>query len=559
MVSIATVGPQGSQAWQAAKRYLEEATIEIHPRIADVIVAFEQGRSDFAVVPIYNTREGEIKDISTLSKLQKGYWIDNVVLPIELSLGALDEKTELTVLTGTTAILKQCEEFITLHYPNATLMVVQNLEESILQIKENNLTNHGIVETENILKASGLSIRQREVVPHNRTRFAVIGREKAAPTSYDATALFTIPMKDRVGLLYDILGEFSQRGINIIDLHSENDVKTQKLQIYLEAEGHIDDPGIKQVLERLEKQIIQETNSIRVLGSYPRVEMRTKHIKSFGFIGTGAMSKWFTDKLQSEGYSTETCGRTTKLRPEQMIKQVDVVAICVPISATSPAIREYGPLLKEGQGLILLAGEAEDTINTALECTAHGVEIMLVHNLWGPQVSNMKNKNAAVVRTNRSGTLCSEFEAFLHKHGADIFQDSPAKHDLLMGVSQKLPTAISVAMAMALKDNNISTEDIASHTTLTSLYSILAMARMHAQNPRTYAEIMAAKGDGNKIVSNFHENLLKVIKQAEDGDIQGLCDTIETSREYLSEDFLKSRMEQALSVDQSLGKMLQRY
>ena len=36
---------------------------------------------------------------------------------------------------------------------------------------------------------------------------------------------------------------------------------------------------------------------------------------------------------------------------------------------------------------------------------------------------------------------------FLYKHGADIFQDTPDKHDLLMGVGQKLPTIISVAMA----------------------------------------------------------------------------------------------------------------
>ena len=60
----------------------------------------------------------------------------------------------------------------------------------------------------------------------------------------------------------------------------------------------------------------------------------------------------------------------------------------------------------------------------------------------------MKDKNAAVVRTNRAGALCSEFEAFLYKHGAEIYQDSAAQHDLLMGVSQKLPTAISIAMAL---------------------------------------------------------------------------------------------------------------
>ena len=127
-----------------------------------------------------------------------------------------------------------------------------------------------------------------------------------------------------------------------------------------------------------------------------------------------------------------------------------------------------------------------------------------------------------------------------------------------MGVSQKLPTAISLALAMVLKDNNISPEDIASHSTLTSLYGILAMARVHAQNPRTYAEIIASKGEGNKIINNFQENLLSVLKLAFAEDIDQLCATIKSNKEYLSDEFINARMEQALVLDQTLGKILQR-
>jgi prephenate dehydratase/prephenate dehydrogenase len=558
MVTIATLGPVESQSWQAAKQYQPDADIQLYTRVPEAIGAFEQGRADLAIIPIYNTREGEVKDVRVLEDLKRGFWVNNIVLPIQLSLGCLDESSELTIITGTTAILKQCEEFISQTYPDAGVMVVQDLTKTIAEIKGNALKNHAIIETEPILKSNNFSVRHREVAPHNRTRFAIIGPTMNKASGYDATALVTVPLTDRVGILYDILGEFSQRGINLLDLHTENDLKTQKLQIYLEAEGHIDDGPIAAVIKRLEHTIIQESNSIKILGSYPRVDMRTKHIKKFGFIGTGAMSKWFADRLENEGYKTVICGRNTELQPEKMIPQVDVVIICVPISATAPTIRQFGSLLAGNQALILLAGEAEDSIATALHCTNKDVEVMLVHNLWGPQAAAMKDKNAAVVRTPRSGPLCSEFEAFLYKHGAEIFQDTPIKHDLLMGVSQKLPSAISIALAMALKDNQIRPEDIASHSTLTSLYCILAMARLHAQNPRTYAEIMAAKGEGNKMLSNFQENLQSVIKMGLNGDIDGLYKTIEQSRDYLSSEFLDARMEQSLAIDQTLGKMLQR-
>jgi len=286
--------------------------------------------------------------------------------------------------------------------------------------------------------------------------------------------------------------------------------------------------------------------------------MRVKLIKTFGFIGSGEMSLWFAERLKSEGYEIMITGRKSALRPEAMIPQVEVVVICVPISATSAAVAQYGPLLANSQALILLAGEAENVLHTALAHTKDGVEVLLVHNLWGPQAATMKDKNASVVRTARSGALSSEFEAFLYKHGAKISLDAPDQHDLMMGVSQKLPTSISVALAMALKDNAIPPATIGSHATLTSLYSILSMARVHGQNPRTYAEIMATSGQGCRIVQSFTENLATITKLAESGDIAAICTVIEDNRRYLSEAFLKDRMQQALAVDTTLSRLIGR-
>ncbi|MDH5297776.1 MAG: prephenate dehydrogenase/arogenate dehydrogenase family protein, partial [Desulfobulbaceae bacterium] len=126
----------------------------------------------------------------------------------------------------------------------------------------------------------------------------------------------------------------------------------------------------------------------------------------------------------------------------------------------------------------------------------------------------------------------------------------------LMGVGQKLPTAISVAMGLALKENGITPAQIAGHSTLTSLYGILAMCRAHAQNPRTYAEIMASKGDGRKIVKSFADNLLRLIDLAEEGKIDDLCAIIDDNRRHLTDEFVKTSMRQALAVDEVLGKMI---
>ncbi len=558
MKSLATLGPIACDSYRAAHRYLPEGEIVLFSRIADVVAAYIEGRVDLALIPVYNTREGEVKEYFRLvSKMAKGHWIDNLVLPIHLSLGTLasttTDETPITTIVGRSSVFRQCDEFIDSHYPHATLMAVHDIEAAMNTIRRECRHDHGVIDSEELLVRHGFSLVAREVVAHNRTRFAVIGDKILASSGFDATALMTRPLRDRVGLLADILGEFTRRGINILDLQSENDIKTQKLQIYVEVEGHQQDEQLQKALNTIEHAVIHEPGAVQILGSYPRVEMRVKQIKSFGFIGSGDMSKWFAERLHNEGYKTLICGRSTPLTPEKMIEQVDVVMVCVPISVTAATIQQYGSLLRSGQALIILAGESENAIATALATTHEGVEVMFVHNLWGPQALTMKDKNASVVRTHRSGPFSSEFEAFLYKHGADIFHDSAVRHDLLMGIGQKLPTTISVALAKTLRDFSINCDDIGSHSTLTSLYGILAMARVHNQNPRTYAEIMATSGEGRKIVRSFADNLLQLIELAEKGEIIELTRIMESNKKFLPNTFLTRQMKQAKAVDEVIN------
>ncbi|WP_457577676.1 prephenate dehydratase domain-containing protein [Desulfomarina sp.] len=552
MVTIATMGPSGSNSVLAAKQYKPEAELKLYPKLSDCLDAFKRKEADFALIPVYNTREGEVKEYFRLvAKMEEGYWIDNVVLPIHLSFGIFQgiKEVPVTTIVGRGPVFRQCDEYIEDNYPGVTLMAVQNIEEAMEEISREKKYGYAVIDSEKLLEQYGFQLVAREVVSHNRTRFAVIGRNIAPQTGYDATAVITHPLRDRVGMLADILGEFTRRGINILDLQSENDIKTQKLRIYVEIEGHIENTNISEALRTIETTVIQEESALKILGSFPRVDMRVKKIRSFGFIGSGDMSQWFAKRLQNEGYETYISGRTSTVPPEKMIKEVNVVIVCVPISVTATTIKKYGPVLKNGQALIILAGESEKTIQAALDSTDPGVEVMFVHNLWGPQALTMKDKNAAIVRTPRSGSFCSEFEAFLYKHGADIYHDSAKKHDLLMGVGQKLPTTISVALAMTLKQFGIKNRDIDSHSTLTSLYGILAMARVHNQNPRTYAEIMATRGEGEKIVRSFAENLRAIIDRAEHGDISELSEIMEENKKAMSPAFLRSRMKQARAVD----------
>ncbi|RWX44181.1 Prephenate dehydratase [Candidatus Electrothrix aarhusensis] len=240
-ILIGTLGPQHSHAWQAATRYAPKAAIKLYPHSAGLVEAFIAQEVDRVVIPIFNTRQGENKQYFRLfEQVREGYWLDNIVLPANLSLGVFApdmRMEEIEVLLGKRAVFRQCEEYICGTFPDAALTSVHDMEQAVRRIQKQGLRSHGVIATAELLDALGLYIIEREVAPHNRTRYAVLGREIARPTGYDATTFITGPLDDRVGLLVDILGEFSRHGINILDMSSENDVKSQKLQIYIEAEG----------------------------------------------------------------------------------------------------------------------------------------------------------------------------------------------------------------------------------------------------------------------------------------------------------------------------------
>lgn len=539
MTSIGALGPVGTYSWQAVNQYNPEAEIVLFETIPKIFDAFEANTIDQAIVPLYNTIDKVIPEtFNRLKMMPEDKWIiDNFTLPIQHTLGSLDDVHDITLLMSKDTVLRQCERYIAQHYPNVAVKALSSTAQGIQVIRSEELHHAAVIASKDAILAQGLVVRDENLVKNNRTRFAVLGREIPAASGYDGTIIVTTPLRDRVGLLHDILEEFESRNINLLDLRSDTDVDTQRLFFYIEMEGHIHDPQVNAAINRI-KAIIEDPNSVKVLGSFPRVEIRQHKIKRVGFIGTGPMSTWFQERLAREGIETFLTGRTSELRPEQMIPQVDVVIPCVPISAGAQVLLQYAKLLQPGQALILLAGEATETLQKALEYTAPKVEIMAIHNLWGPNAKNMKNKNAIIIKTDRSGELCQEFENFLYKHGAHLTHDRPKKHNLMMGIEQKLPTAISIAFANVFRRYQITPADLQAHATLTSIYFILSISRLHAQSPKTYTEILTSNFEGTGVLTDFLQELEVVKTLGEQGERQALEEMVRQNTKYLGRTFL---------------------
>ena len=101
---------------------------------------------------------------------------------------------------------------------------------------------------------------------NNVTRFVVLANEDHAPTGKDKTSICFTFDEDAPGLLYQALGEFAQRSINLVKVESRPTKQSLgRYVFFIDCEGHREDRLVKEALERL----AEPASMLKVLGSYP--------------------------------------------------------------------------------------------------------------------------------------------------------------------------------------------------------------------------------------------------------------------------------------------------
>ena len=100
----------------------------------------------------------------------------------------------------------------------------------------------------------------------NVTRFFVISESDSKRTGYDRTSIAIYPQIDRPGLLYEMLGEFAKRNINLTKIESRpSKGKLGDYIFYIDFEGHKSEKNVSEALKELEEMAF-----VTILGSYHR-------------------------------------------------------------------------------------------------------------------------------------------------------------------------------------------------------------------------------------------------------------------------------------------------
>ncbi|MBS3096313.1 prephenate dehydratase [Candidatus Woesearchaeota archaeon] len=267
-MKIATLGPEGTFSHEAAMKYGRNASIIFTDTIRDVFEAVSKNKADCGIAPIENSIAGTVGQ--TLDCLVEfGLKIKaEEILPISHNLVGFGNINGIKRLYSHPQAYEQCELFIKKYLPKAETIQTSSNGKSAEIISKSKNKNEASIIPKIAVGIYGLKVLKKDVQDNrfNVTRFFVIAKNDSKKTGYDRTSIALYPQVDRPGLLYEMLGEFAKRKINLTKIESRpSKGKLGDYIFYIDFEGHKSEKHIGEALNQLEKSAF-----VTVLGSYRR-------------------------------------------------------------------------------------------------------------------------------------------------------------------------------------------------------------------------------------------------------------------------------------------------
>jgi len=266
---VAFLGPEATFSHQAALSHFGSSTTMVPvATIPDVFKETEVGRADYGMVPIENSTEGAVtfsldsfvdSDLKACAEFR---------LDVHQAVMSQVPLADVKVVYSHPQAIAQCRGWLRRHLPEVPLVETASTVGAAEQAsREPNAAAIGPEVAAAVYKLDVLEPRAEDVAG-NVTRFLVIGRHMGERTGHDRTGLL-FSIKDRVGVLRDVLALFASSGVNLTKIESRpTKRRTWDYLFFVDLDAHPEDPGMQDALVQLRELTV----FVKVLGAWRRTD-----------------------------------------------------------------------------------------------------------------------------------------------------------------------------------------------------------------------------------------------------------------------------------------------
>ena len=282
MQTVAYQGVPGSFSYAACRDYfgLHETYIGMHT-FPDVFAAVENGQVTKGMLPFENSIAGSIVENFDLLFARSVSIVGETYVHVEHMLMGIDipgisnqeRIAALQQVLSHPKALEQCTKFFVEH-PTVMKVAYEDTAGAAQFVAGKNDASLAAIASREASELYGLTILQEHLEdnPKNWTRFLVIQKEPSSFLMSEQQGIWkssiVCMLDNKPGTLYELLGLFAQRGVNVTKIESRPIVgKPFEYYFYFDFEFNASQYDmVRTVLKALE----EKTTTLRIAGYYPK-------------------------------------------------------------------------------------------------------------------------------------------------------------------------------------------------------------------------------------------------------------------------------------------------
>lgn len=260
-------GAEGAYSHAAMLQYFGEGVNSFHvDTFRDAMIAIDEGRADFAVLPIENSTAGIVSEIYDLLVEFENYIVGEQVLKIEhcLMAPAGTRIEDIKTVYSHPQSLMQSARYLNNHSWQQISM--QNNAFAAKKVAEDKDRTKAAIAGEHAAKLYGLEILEKGVnqSESNSTRFIIVTNQKIFRKEAKKVSIcFEVPHES--GSLYHMLSHFIFNNLNMNKIESRPiEDRNWEYRFFIDFDGNLSDSAVKNALRGLR----EEARNMKILGNY---------------------------------------------------------------------------------------------------------------------------------------------------------------------------------------------------------------------------------------------------------------------------------------------------
>lgn len=267
-VRVVFQGADGAYSQQAMIKFFGESVNNFNVgTFRDAMVALQEEKADYAVLPIENSSAGIVNDIYDLLVEFDNYIVAETFVKIEHALLVLEgtEFEDIKTIYSHPQALMQCSKFLDKH-KNWQVISQQNTALSAVKVTKEKDKSQAAIASVLAGELYGLKVLEKGIQNNdeNTTRFIIVTNRKIFKRKSNKISIY-FELPHASGSLYDMLSHFIYNDLSMTKVESRPiEGRNWEYGFFIDFEGNLSDSGVKNAL----LGISAEAKDFKILGNY---------------------------------------------------------------------------------------------------------------------------------------------------------------------------------------------------------------------------------------------------------------------------------------------------